>query len=157
MAITKAKKNYLTQDRYDEIVTEVEQMKTEGRKAVAERLRHAKDLGDLSENAEYQTAREDQSRLEGRINEYEELIRNSSIIKKEAVGVTVRIGSNVKIKKGSQMIQYAIVGSNEAKPLQGFISNESPIGQALLGKKIGEKAYVKAPSGTIEYEIVEIS
>ncbi|MFA6407164.1 MAG: transcription elongation factor GreA [Candidatus Paceibacterota bacterium] len=156
MATNKVNKNYLTQDRYNEIVSEIEQMKTEGRKSVAERLRFAKDLGDLSENAEYQTAREDQTRLEGRINEYEELIRNSSIIKKEAVGVTVRIGSNIKIKKGNQIIQYTIVGSNESKPLEGFISNESPIGHALLGKKVGEKAYVKAPSGTIEYEIVEI-
>ncbi len=150
------KKNYLTKERYDAIVEELAKLKSEGRKVVAERLRHAKDLGDLSENAEYQEAREDQTRLEVHIEELEELLRNSSIIKLESGGVTVRIGTRVKLKKEGKLIQYTVVGSNEAKPLEGLISNESPIGQAILGKKVGDKVKVKAPSGLVEYEVVEI-
>ncbi len=155
MAI-KLKKNYLTQERYDAIVREVEKLRTEGRLAVADRLRHAKDLGDLSENAEYQAAREDQSNLESRINELEELLRNSSIIKQESGSLTVRIGSSVKVKKNGTLVEYRVVGSDEAKPLEGLISNESPIGQALLGRKAGESVKVKAPNGIVEYEIMEI-
>lgn len=150
------KKNYLTKERYDAIVGEIATLKTEGRKVIAERLRHAKDLGDLSENSEYQEAREEQSRLEVHIEELEELLRNSSIIKMESGGITVRIGSKVKLKKGSAVKQYTIVGSNEAKPLEGLVSNESPIGQAVLGKKVGDIIRVKAPSGIVEYEVVEI-
>ncbi len=150
------KKNYLTKERYDEIVIEIAKLKSEGRKVVAERLRHAKDLGDLSENSEYQEAREDQTRLEVHIEELEELLRNSSIIKLESGGVTVRIGTRVKLKKGTATIQYTVVGSNEAKPLEGLISNESPIGQAVLGKKVGDTIKVKAPSGIVEYQVVEI-
>ncbi len=149
-------KNYLTKERRDAIAAEVAQLKTEGRKAVAERLKQAKDLGDLSENSEYQEAREEQSRLEARINELEDILRNSAIIKKENGSGAVRIGSVVKVKKGSHVATYTIVGSNEAKPLQGLISNESPIGKALLGKKVGEVVQVNAPSGIVKYEIVEI-
>lgn len=150
------KKNYLTKERYDAIVIEIAKLKSEGRKVVAERLRHAKDLGDLSENSEYQEAREDQTRLEVHIEELEELLRNSSLIKLETGGVTVRIGTRVKLKKGNTTVQYTVVGSNEAKPLDGLISNESPIGQAVLGKKVGDTIKVKAPSGIVEYQVVEI-
>lgn len=150
------KKNYLTQDRYDAIVAELAKLKDEGRKVVAERLRHAKDLGDLSENAEYQEAREDQTRLEVRIEELEDLLRNSSIIKLETGGVTVRIGTRVTLKKGNAKVQYTVVGSNEAKPLEGLISNESPIGQAVLGKKVGDIIKVKAPNGIVEYQVLDI-
>ena len=150
-------KNYLTKERRDEIAAEVTKLKTEGRKAVAERLKQAKDLGDLSENSEYQEAREEQSRLEARINELEDILRNSAIFKKESGGGgVVRIGSVVKVKKGAHVTAYTIVGSNEAKPLQGFVSNESPIGKALLGKKAGDAVSVNAPSGIIKYDIVEV-
>lgn len=149
-------KNYLTKARRDAIAVEVAQLKTEGRKAVAERLKQAKDLGDLSENSEYQEAREEQSRLEARINELEEILRNSAIIKKENGGVTVRIGSVAKVKKGAHIVSYTIVGSNEAKPLQGLISNESPIGHALLGKKAGDVVSVNTPNGIVKYEIIEV-
>lgn len=150
-------KNYLTKERRDAIAVEVKQLKSEGRKAVAERLKQAKDLGDLSENSEYQEAREEQSRLEARINELEDILRNSAIIvKKESNGGTVHIGSVIKVKKGTHTVSYTIVGSNEAKPLQGLISNESPIGKALLGKKVGDVVQVNAPSGIVKYEIVEI-
>lgn len=149
-------KNYLSKERRDEITAEVAKLKTAGRKDVAERLKQAKDLGDLSENSEYQEAREEQSRLEVRINELEDILRTSEIIKKEVGGASVRIGSVVKVRKGSTIISYTIVGSNEAKPLNGLVSNESPIGRALLGKKAGDAVNVSAPSGIIKYEIIEI-
>lgn len=149
-------KHYLTKERKDAITAEVAELKSEGRKVVAERLKQAKDLGDLSENSEYQEAREEQSRLEGRISELEDILRNCAIIKKEQGNGTVKIGSIVKVKKGSTQMTYTIVGSNEAKPLQGLISNESPIGKAMLGKKIGEKFEVSAPSGIVKYEVVEV-
>lgn len=149
-------KNYLTKARRDAIAVEVAQLKTEGRKAVAERLKQAKDLGDLSENSEYQEAREEQSRLEAHINELEDILRNSAIIKKENGGGTVHIGSVAKVKKGTHIASYTIVGSNEAKPLQGLISNESPIGHALLGKKAGDVVSVNTPNGIVKYEIIEV-
>lgn len=149
--------NYLTQERHDELVKELSELKTKGRQKVAGRLQQAKELGDLSENFDYQEAREEQSRLEQRIIELEGLLRQSSIIKKSASTATVRIGSKVKVKKnGGDTLVYTVVGSNEAHPTEGLISNESPIGKALLGKKAGDTVKVRAPKGEIEYQIVEI-
>jgi transcription elongation factor GreA len=151
-------KNYLTKERYAEIITELESLKLEGRRTVAERLKHAKELGDLSENSEYQEARDEQARLEGKIAELEDLLRSSAIIEKSGNGALgVRVGSRVTAKKGGETCIFTIVGSNESKPTEGLISNESPIGQALIGKKEGEKTVVVTPTGmTIEYVIVSI-
>lgn len=152
------KKNYLTKERYEEIVTELESLRLEGRRTVAERLKHAKELGDLSENSEYQEARDEQARLEGKIAELEDLLRNSAIIEKNGNGaVGVRVGSKVTVKKGSEKRVFTIVGSNESKPTEGLISNESPIGQALIGKKDGDKVTVVTPTGlTVDYTILSI-
>ena len=147
---------YLTQERYDEIVQELKELKTKGRKGVAEHLKQAKELGDLSENADYLEARSEQSYLEQRISELEELVRRSAIIKKTASTATVRIASKVIVKKGSEMITYTITGSSESKPADGLISNESPIGRGLLGKKIGDITKIQTPKGEVEYEIVSI-
>jgi transcription elongation factor GreA len=149
-------KVYLTQERYNEIVEEVNLLKSEGRKAIAERLKQAKDLGDLSENFDYQEAREEQDKLERRINELEEILRNSVIIKKSGSSLTVRIGSRVKLRKNNSVTAYTIVGSNEARPEEGFISNESPIGRAILGKKVGDSVTVKTPKGEAVYQILAI-
>jgi len=151
-------KNYLSKERYAEIVSELELLKLEGRRTVAERLKHAKELGDLSENSEYQEARDEQARLEGKIAELEDLLRNSAIIEKSVnVAGGVRVGSKVTVKKGGETRIFSIVGSNESKPNEGLISNESPIGQALIGKKEGEKTTVVTPTGiTVEYAIISI-
>ncbi len=148
---------YLTQERYDEIVAELKELKTAGRKNVAEKLKHAKELGDLSENSEYQEAREDQIRLEQKIMQLEEILKNYTIIKKEACSEKVEIGCKVKVRKGSDTLTYTIVGSNEAKPETGFISNESPIGKNLLGKKVGDVAFVTTPKGKISFQILSIN
>ncbi len=147
---------YLSQERFDELQEELKVLKTEGRQTVASRLKQAKELGDLSENSEYQEAREEQSRIEQKIIQLEELLRSSSIIKKPTGTATVRIGSKVKVKKGVEQMAYAIVGSSEAEPSRGLISNESPIGKALLGKKVGDTVYVRAPKGEIAYQVLSI-
>lgn len=128
------------------------------RKGVAERIKSARELGDLSENAEYQTAREEQDRLEARIGELEHITGNLDIIKKPSSTGSVKLGSTVKLKAaGGEAKQFQIVGTIEADPLNGKISDESPIGQALLGKKEGDKAEIKLGRDTITYKITSIS
>ena len=149
-------KQYLTKDRYELLKKELEALKSSGRLEVAARLKQAKELGDLSENADYQEAREAQSTLERKIREMEEIVRQSVIIEKNAGGSVVKIGSTVNVKKGKEVIKYTIVGSNEARPAEGFISNASPIGKAILGKSAGEVAQIETPKGAVKYEILEI-
>ncbi len=149
--------NYLTKERHEELVAELDDLKTKGRQSVSERLRHAKDLGDLSENAEYQAAREEQSLLEQKIVQLESLLKYSSIIEHQPKGGTaVRLGSKVKVKKNGSSVEYTLVGSNEADPFQNLISNESPLGRELLGKNVGDTIQVQTPKGTAEYIIEEI-
>ncbi len=147
---------YVTRERYNEIVAELAQLKSEGRHDIAERLKQAKELGDLSENSEYQEAREEQTRLEQQIAALEELLRHSAIIKKPGGTASVTIGSKVKLQKHHEIISYTIVGSNEAQPANGFISNESPIGKGLLGKKVGDELRVKTPKGEVICQVLDI-
>ncbi len=147
---------YLTQERYDELAVELNTLKTAGRKDIADRLKHAKDMGDLSENFDYQEAREEQSRLEKRIVQIEELLKRSVIIKKPEGSQTVRIGSRVRVQNGSDVVAYTIVGSSEAQPTAGFISNESPLGRGILGKKVGDTVAVRTPAGEAAYQIIAI-
>ncbi|MEK7630073.1 MAG: transcription elongation factor GreA [Patescibacteria group bacterium] len=147
---------YLTQERHDEIVEEIADLKVSGRRQIAERLKQAKELGDLSENADYQEAKEEQARLEQRILNLEETLRNSAIIKKSAGAATVRIGSRVQVRKNGENTYYTIVGSNESQPANGLISNESPIGRALLGKKVGDAVKILTPKGEVIYQILAI-
>jgi transcription elongation factor GreA len=154
-------KKYLTKERYDELAAELNNMKKEGRRSVMERLRHAKDLGDLSENAEYQSAREDQSILERKIAELEDLLKNSALFEKQsAAGVSsngmVRLGSKVSLKKGDVILNYTVVGSSEADPVNGLVSNESPLGRELLAKKSGDKIQIQTPKGQIDYSILSV-
>ncbi|MEK7465333.1 MAG: transcription elongation factor GreA [Patescibacteria group bacterium] len=147
---------YISQEGYDELIKELNNLRGTGRKGIAERLKHAKELGDLSENSEYQEAREDQTRLEQRISQMEEAVRQTVLIKKTTGSATVRIGSQIKVKKNGDIIHLSIVGSHETDPIKGRISNESPLARSLLGKKVGDEVEVKAPKGSITYKIIEI-
>ena len=147
---------YLTKNRLEELQNELGNLKTQKRLEVSERLKRAKEFGDLSENSEYSEAKEEQAQVEGRIFELQEIIKNASIIKKNTEKDEVGIGSTVRVIKYGKEVTYQIVGSNEAKPEEGKISNESPLGQSFIGKKIGETAEVVTPSGTVPYKIVGI-
>lgn len=151
-------KNYLTKERHEILIKELYELKTDGRRQIAERLKRAKEFGDLSENSEYQEAREQQSYLERRIQELEGILRGVVIIKKsdETNNAKVSVGSKVTLSREDKNIVYTIVGSNEAQPAQGLISNESPIGKALLGKASGDSVSIQTPKGRIEYTIVTI-
>jgi transcription elongation factor GreA len=146
----------LTLEGVEELKTELKQLISQ-RPQVADRIKHARELGDLSENAEYQSAREEQDRLETRISELEHVLQYSEIIKKPKSHTDVRLGSKVSLKDGGKPLIYQVVGTMEADPSNGKISDESPIGQALLGKKVGDKVEIKSPAGTHAYKVIEIS
>lgn len=146
----------LTNDGLNELKKELDGLIAQ-RVVIANRIKQARELGDLSENAEYQSAREEQDRLEARISELEHVVHNSQVIKKAKADGTVVLGSSVKLKgdKG-QVKQFKVVGTMEADPLSGKISDESPIGQELLGKKVGDKVSI-ANSPPTTYKITSIS
>lgn len=123
---------------------------------IADKIAEARDFGDLSENAEYDVAREEQGLIETRIAEIEDIITNAEIIK-STDSSKVTLGSQVELKVGKKHVTYAIVGPVEADPLEGKISNESPIGVALMGKKSGDKVDITTLKGSVTYEIVKIS
>jgi transcription elongation factor GreA len=138
----------LTQEGADELKSELDTL-IKQRVVIADRIKQARELGDLSENAEYQTAREEQDRLEARIGELEHVLTNMQIIKKPKTNGHVRLGSSVILKASSKTKEFQIVGTMEADPIHGKVSDESPIGQALLGKKVGDKAQIKTPAETV--------
>jgi transcription elongation factor GreA len=146
----------LTQEGVTELKDELLHLIAQ-RPHVADRIKHARELGDLSENAEYQTAREEQDRLEARISELDHIIQNSQIIKKPKSDGQVRLGSSVKLKDGCKPLNYQVVGTMEANPAAGKISDESPIGKALLGRKVGDKVEIKTPAGAHMFKVIEIS
>lgn len=137
-----------------ELEKELEQLKSR-RGEIAEKIAAARDYGDLSENAEYDAAREEQGLVESRIAEIEDILQNAEIIKASRKS-TIGLGSKVELKNGSKTITYFIVGPVEANPIEGKISNESPIGRALVGKKEGDKAVVTTPKGEISYTVVKV-
>lgn len=149
-------KYYLTKERLEELKKELEFLKVQKRLEVSERLKRAKEFGDLSENSEYTEAREEQSLVEGRIFELEEVLKKAVIIGKNEGGGEIGIGSTVTVKKDGANLTYTIVGSDEAKPEEGKISNESPLGRAFLGRKVGDSVTAKTPSGEVNYKIVKI-
>lgn len=149
-------KQYLSKERLEELKNEIQKLKKQERQEIAERLKRAKEYGDLSENSEYTDAKEAQSKLESRILEMETMIRNAVIIKKSKGGSVVDVGSTVEVQKGNKNFTYTIVGSNEAKPEMNYISNESPLGRAFLGKKAGDVFDVDVPSGKVKYKIIKI-
>ncbi len=150
--------HYLSKERYEAIQRELEELKTTGRIEIAERLKRAKEFGDLSENAEYTDAREAQDRLEMRLDELEDILKNAVLIEKSKRHDIVSIGSSVAVRRdGGEERVFTIVGSSEADPVNGRISNESPIGRVLLGTRVGQTVSVPAPSGEISYTIIRIS
>jgi transcription elongation factor GreA len=144
----------LTIDGKKELEQELDALKSQ-RGEVAERIASARDHGDLRENAEYDTARDEQARMETRIAEIEEILQNAEIIKAKH-GSTVQVGTTVELELKGKQVVYTVVGPVEADPLAGKISNESPIGQALLGKKVGEAVTIETPKGKVEYKITAI-
>ena len=149
----------LTKEGYDAKVAELDELITVKRLEIAERLKEAISYGDISENSEYDSAKNEQAELEDQINKIENIIKNAKIIDDSTLkSDTVSLGVKVRIKnvKTRKEVEYIIVGSAEASPFEGRISNESPIGKALLGAKIKQKVEVDAPDGVIKYEIVSI-
>jgi transcription elongation factor GreA len=151
-----SKKYLLTTEGLEKLNNELKHLINDKRKEVIERIREAAAHGDLSENADYAQAREEQSFIEGRIIEIEDIIKNAEIITQQSHGNTVTIGSTVNVKASGKDRKYTIVGSNEANPKENKISNESLVGKALLGKKVGQQFKVQTPAGEMEYEIVSI-
>lgn len=149
---------YLTSEKKTELENELNQLKTVRRKEIADALEYAKSLGDLSENAEYHQAREDQANCEDRITHLETVLKNAVIADTHSKGV-VGIGTKVVIVKkgGKDEREFTLVGSEEADSFTGKISNESPLGQALLGKTKGDSVSVTAPNGETTYTIKSIA
>ena len=147
---------HLSPEKLEELKKELEVLKTQKRAEVAERLKRAKELGDLSENAEYIEAREEQNQVESRIIELEEMVKNAAVIKMTTGKSKVQIGSTIEVQKNGDKARFTIVGSNEAKPEAGFISNESPLGRAFIGKEAGDTVQVKTPKGEVTYKILRI-
>jgi transcription elongation factor GreA len=150
--------NYLTPEGKEKLETELQELKTTEREELSKRLKHAISMGDLSENADYHKAKEDQGFLEGRIQEIESILKNSEVIETKSNYDLVDVGATVTIQEaGYSPETYHLVGRNEADPQDGKISHESPIGKALMGHKIGDVVDVKLPNGnTIKIEIHEI-
>lgn len=154
------KKTYITGDGFIKLKKELEDLKNTKRKEIADRIQDAKELGDLSENAEYAEAKNEQAFVEGRIAQLENLLKNVTIIDNSGVVAgkdsVVHVGCQVQLQVHDKPLSYTIVGSNEADPEKGFISNESPLGQAFLGHKIGEEIEIDVPSGKVMYKILGI-
>jgi transcription elongation factor GreA len=151
-----AQQTYLSPEGIEAIKKELQELKTKKRQEIAKRLQEAKDLGDLSENAEYFEAKEAQSLNETRIAELEELLKTAVVIETPSEEDMVRIGSTVEVKSGNNTEIFTIVGSAEARPQEGKISNESPLGRAFLNKKVGDEIEVKTPGGNVIYKILKI-
>ena len=138
-----------------ELEAELEQLKTEGRVDIAEKLKVARSYGDLSENSEYDEAKSEQAKIEARIQELEYQLKNAVIIDNTARD-KVSMGSKVTVLRDGQKFVYEIVGFSQSNPSQGKISDESPVGKALIGAAVGEKVVVEAPIGNLEFEIKSI-
>lgn len=138
-----------------ELEAELEQLKTEGRVDIAEKLKVARSYGDLSENSEYDEAKSEQAKIEARIQELEYQLKNAVIIDNTA-NDKVSMGSKVTVLRDGQKFVYEIVGFSQSNPSQGKISDESPVGKALIGAAVGEKVVVEAPIGNLEFEIKSI-
>jgi len=139
----------------EELELELKELKAR-RTTIAAKIADARDYGDLSENAEYDAAREEQAQLESRIADIEDILKNATIIKPKNGGSTVRIGNTVELSNAGKSVVYTIVGPVEADPMEGKISNESPIGSALMGKKEGESIGIETPKGKVTYKLVTI-
>ena len=149
----------LTPEGYKKLQQEIEYLSNDKRREVADRIRIAREFGDIAENAEYDDAKNEQALLEHRIALLEERLRDAKVInKKDVAKDVVSVGSKVKLRDvtAKQTVEYYIVGSAEANPTQNKLSNESPVGKAIIGKKKGEVVEVSAPRGSLKFKIMEI-
>lgn len=146
---------YLTKDGVTELQQELDSLVSQ-RGAVADRIKTAREFGDLAENAEYQTARQEQEKLEARISEVEHILQNVKVIDKPKNDGVVRLGSTVTLKNGTTKT-FQVVGTVEADPLEGKISDESPLGKAVLGKKVADEVEIRTAAETTIYKIVEVA
>jgi transcription elongation factor GreA len=150
----------LTKEGYTKLKDEIEYLSTEKRREVADRIRHAREFGDIAENAEYDDAKNEQAMLEHRIATLEERLRAARVLeKKDITKGVVSVGSVVRLKDmaANKTFEYTIVGSAEANPSENKLSNESPVGKAIIGRKKGEVVEVSAPRGSLKYKIVAIT
>lgn len=154
-----AEKQFLTKKGYDERVALLENLKVVRRKEVAQKLKEAREQGDLSENAEYDAAKDEQRDIEARIEELEKILKNAEVVDEEEVDLDkINVGCRVKIldMEFNEELEYKVVGSTEANSLTGKISNESPVGKAILGAQVGDVVTVETPAGELQYKILEI-
>ena len=154
-----AKKNILTYEGLKKYEEELENLKVVKRKDVAQKIKEARAQGDLSENAEYDAAKDEQRDIEARIEELEKILKNVEVVVEDEVDLDkINIGCKIVIRdlEMNETFEYKIVGSTEANSLKGKISNESPVGRALIGAKKGETVSVETPAGIIKYEVLEI-
>lgn len=147
----------ISKEGYEKLKEELDFLTSSKRREIADRIQKAKDMGDLSENAEYSEAKDAQAFNEGRIAELTQKLKNVTVVENGANGGKVGMGSKVKVKINGNEKEFIIVSFNEADPMEGKISNESPIGSALLEKKKGDKVTVLTKKGSMEYEIISIS
>ncbi len=148
--------HHVTAEKLEELKAELDVLKTTKRMDVADRLKRAKELGDLSENSEYFEAREEQQWVETRISEIEDIIKNAIVITMTHGKGTVQIGATIEVEVKGKKFKYTIVGAKEARPEAGMISNESPLGKAFIGKKAGDEVKIKIPAGEATYKILKI-
>jgi transcription elongation factor GreA len=150
----------LTDEGLLKLEQELEMLKTKKRQEVAEKIKIARGFGDLSENSEYDAAKEEQAQVEARIIHLENMLKNAKVIDQDEIDLNkVSIGTKVKVydEEFDEELEYSIVGSTEADPDLFIISDESPVGKGLLGHRVGEKVDIETPSGIITYEVIEIS
>ena len=153
------KKNILTYEGLKKLEDELQDLKVVKRKEVADKIKEAREQGDLSENAEYDAAKDEQRDIEARIEEIEKILKNAEVVVEEDVNLDqISIGCSIRILdlEFDEELEYKIVGSTEANSLKGKISNESPVGKALMGKKVGDTVVVETQSGEISYKVLEI-
>lgn len=149
----------LTREGFDNLENELQQLKTVRRREVAKRIKQAREFGDISENSEYEDAKNEQAFVEGRIREIEQILRKARIAEEKVADDIVHIGKNVTLKdlEKNEEITYFLVGSAEADPLNYRISNESPLGKAIIGKKVDDIVEIDAPIGIIKYQIISLA
>ena len=158
--MSKGKQMLYTQQGYQELVDELKYLKIEKREKIKNDIAVARSFGDLSENSEYDEARNEQAKNEARIKELEELLENAVVLDESSIDTSViSLGSSVKIKNNDNGMEfnYDLVGSNESNPMEGKISDQSPIGAALIGKKAGDQVAVETPGGTVHLSVLEVS
>ena len=154
-----AKKNILTYEGLKKYEEELQDLKVVKRREVAQKIKEAREQGDLSENAEYDAAKDEQRDIEARIEELEKILKNAEVVDEDEVDLErINIGCKVKILdvEYNEELEYKIVGSTEANSLKGKISNESPVGKALIGTKVGDVINVETPAGVFQYKVLEI-